>query len=876
MKAAARPPLRSTRSHSHRPKTPSSTGGSPLTQAIRAPSSAAPPTIPASFSPICTPGVREQARPSSPNYFGLVVDPGSGNGPKDNRSPTASSVQSYIEQAPRHITIENNADFDAFRKQSEANQSFSLGHGNLSHFASAPVLPAQAHGYKSTAGHDRNTEAKRTNSAVTISSDAWLSPARHSNTFPIEPSPIFGLPMQESPMTAELSQPLAPVREHMLSLPGDRHPRLSLPGDRPSPSTPHTSQQNDIPRAETLPPVLQDGPAFISASDLRDFLKTQSSSDYLLLDLRVAPQYSQSRIRHALNLCIPTTLLKRPSFNLAKLTDTFKVPEEKAQFSRWSECKYIIVYDSHSTEKKDAVAPLNTIKKFTNEGWNGRAYILKGGYKAFSAIQSDAIDQKPTNDTQNSKNLSLGSLFPNAADVAGGCAMPQTKSVANPFFSNIRQNMDLVGGVGQIDVRRPDDVDQLADDFLPSWLRSATDKEDHGKTVSDKFLHIEQIEQSRMQNALSSRVSYGTPTARSDNDVQIAGFEKGGKNRYNNIWPFEHSRVRLQGRAEGVCDYVNATHIKPLWSNKRYIASQGPLPATFEDFWSVIWDQDVRVIVMLTAESEGGQVKCHPYWSAQEYGRFNITSSTDKKVPLEPIKHVRSIRKESFGRRRANTTIEASIPEASPGDNPDIVVRTITLSCSTQPHVPARQIMQLQYSSWPDFGTTARPSQLLGIIELSNSLQHAALPPAVASQINSEEPEPDQSLPPILVHCSAGCGRTGTFCTVDSVIDILKRQRKETLSGVTPMDISTEEETDYLTTKHASKDMESDWLFKPHIDLIERTVADLRKQRISMVQSLRQYVLCYETVLEWIVQQHQAPKRERSGSESLASDERRG
>lgn len=279
---------------------------------------------------------------------------------------------------------------------------------------------------------------------------------------------------------------------------------------------------------------------------------------------------------------------------------------------------------------------------------------------------------------------------------------------------------------------------------------------------------------------------------------------------------------------------------------------------------------------MLTAESEGGQVKCHPYWSAQEYGRFKITSATDKKVTLEPIKHVRSIRKESFGRRRANTAVESTIPDTSPGDNPDVVIRTITLSCSTQPHVPARQIMQLQYSSWPDFGTTARPSQLLGIIELSNSLQRAALPPAVASQINSEEPEPDQSLPPILVHCSAGCGRTGTFCTVDSVIDVLKRQRKENLSGVTPMDISTDEETDYLTTKHASKDMESDWLFNPNIDLIERTVADLRKQRISMVQSLRQYVLCYETVLEWIVHQYQAPKRERSGSESLASDDRRG
>jgi tyrosine-protein phosphatase 2/3 len=167
--------------------------------------------------------------------------------------------------------------------------------------------------------------------------------------------------------------------------------------------------------------------------------------------------------------------------------------------------------------------------------------------------------------------------------------MPGSKSAANPFFSNIRQNMDLVGGVGQIDVKRPDDLDPLADNFLPTWLRKAAAVDDHGKTVAAKFLHIEQDELSRMQQALSSRVSYGTPVANRESDIQIAGFEKGGKNRYNNIWPFEHARVRLQGRPEGACDYVNASHIKASWSNKRYIASQGPLPATFEVSWHIFW-----------------------------------------------------------------------------------------------------------------------------------------------------------------------------------------------------------------------------------------------------------------------------------------------
>ena len=159
--------------------------------------------------------------------------------------------------------------------------------------------------------------------------------------------------------------------------------------------------------------------------------------------------------------------------------------------------------------------------------------------------------------------------------------MPATKNAANPFFSNIRQNQDLIGGVGQMDIKMPEELIAESDKILPNWLLQAATKEDHGKKVSDKFLRLELAEQSRMSRALASGVSYGTP-AGSTKDVQIAGIEKGGKNRYNNIWPFEHARVRLQGRSDGACDYVNASHIKASRSNKRYIASQGPLPATFE------------------------------------------------------------------------------------------------------------------------------------------------------------------------------------------------------------------------------------------------------------------------------------------------------
>ena len=83
-----------------------------------------------------------------------------------------------------------------------------------------------------------------------------------------------------------------------------------------------------------------------------------------------------------------------------------------------------------------------------------------------------------------------------------------------------------------------------------------------------------------MRNALSEKVIYGESTELEQN-IKLAGIEKGNKNRYNNIWPYEHTRVKLQGVNEGGCDYFNANFVKTPWSHKRYIATQGPIPATF-------------------------------------------------------------------------------------------------------------------------------------------------------------------------------------------------------------------------------------------------------------------------------------------------------
>jgi len=547
-----------------------------------------------------SPGVGQDVRTPSPNYFGLVVDPASEGrdtaaGPV-GWSPATSSILSFGGASPKHLPLDSNKEYEAFRRQSEEHNSFKLSHGSLQHFASTPSAhmrpkmdrqPSRSNTQEQPPS-PRTKPKARDGTPDLMDLDVGREGTRFASPEPMRsreaslnaPS-FFDIPRQQSPVNlASL-----PIQRNALSNLDDRHPRLSLPQNKADPPSPHLRMQQrgaQHHRADTLPSSLEDGPVMISSAQLRDMIEGFPGSQFLLLDLRVFPQFSQSRIRDALNLCIPTTLLKRPSFNLQKLQDTFTNEAEKARFSQWRNAKYIVVYDAFSDEKKDATSAVNTLKKFSNEGWKGRSYILRGGFADFSKNFSQLVDTRSTQELQSSKiSLSLGTSGPEVAPVAGGCLMPATKNAANPFFSNIRQNQDLIGGVGQMDVKMPEELIADSEKVLPRWLLEAARKENHGKNVSDKFLQLELAEQSRMNKALSSGVSYGA-TAGTTKDVQIAGIEKGGKNRYNNIWPFEHARVRLQGRPDGACDYVNASHIKASRSNKRYIASQGPLPATFE------------------------------------------------------------------------------------------------------------------------------------------------------------------------------------------------------------------------------------------------------------------------------------------------------
>ena len=537
---------------------------------------------------------KKDASTPSPNYFQLAVNANSdhfsssaGQHIRGNWSPPTSDVRSTAAASPRIIPVEQNPEFEQFRKQSENNRTFALGNFN---FTPAAVAAPQQDSYFGSLNVPPSPQTTTAPIAATIERPDDYDGTKDDDN-PQKPRSPKRMLSSESAMFPDRPRRNSPASfegfgrtDALAEFVEERNHRPSLPPKKAQhvPLATH--------RAETLPArsgddYVTDGPTMATAQYLVNILAS-AVEEVLLLDLRVSTQYANARVTGALSLCIPTTLLKRASFNVQKLAETFKDEESRQRFEGWRSSKHIIVYDSSSSQMKDAATCINTLKKFTTEGWSGGTYIVRGGFKEFAQRFPAWITHASTQNQNNAAtaSLQLNAGLPAVAPVIGGCPMPVTQNAANPFFGNIRQNMDLIGGVGQMPVKQPAGMTQSVEDELPAWLQKASENQDNGKFVSEQFLQIEKREQKRMQEALSGKVIYGTPTGLggTSKQIQIAGIEKGSKNRYNNIWPYEHSRVKIQGVQEGTCDYVNANHIQAAYSNKRYIATQGPIPATFK------------------------------------------------------------------------------------------------------------------------------------------------------------------------------------------------------------------------------------------------------------------------------------------------------
>ncbi|XP_017060011.1 tyrosine-protein phosphatase non-receptor type 61F isoform X2 [Drosophila ficusphila] len=198
-----------------------------------------------------------------------------------------------------------------------------------------------------------------------------------------------------------------------------------------------------------------------------------------------------------------------------------------------------------------------------------------------------------------------------------------------------------------------------------------------------------------------------------------------GLNRYRDVNPYDHSRIVLK---RGPVDYINANLVRLERAEREYILTQGPLAETVGHFWLMIWEQKSNAILMLNKLMEKKQIKCHLYWP-NELG-------ADKALKLPQVKlTVELVRCETYQ---------------------NFVRRWFKLTdLETQ---QSREVMQFHYTTWPDFGIPSSPNAFLKF------LQQVRDSGCLSRDVG-----------PAVVHCSAGIGRSGTFCLVDCCLVLIDK-----------------------------------------------------------------------------------------------------
>ncbi|XP_034065350.1 receptor-type tyrosine-protein phosphatase F isoform X23 [Gymnodraco acuticeps] len=229
------------------------------------------------------------------------------------------------------------------------------------------------------------------------------------------------------------------------------------------------------------------------------------------------------------------------------------------------------------------------------------------------------------------------------------------------------------------------------------------------------------------------------------------------KNRYANVIAYDHSRVVLTSvDAVPGSDYINANYIDGYRKQNAYIATQGPLPETLSDFWRMVWEQRSNTIVMMTRLEEKSRVKCDQYWPSrgtETYGMIQVTMLD---------------------------TVELATYS----------VRTFALYKNGSSE--KRELRQFQFMAWPDHGVPEYPTPILAFLR----------------RVKACNP-PDAG--PMVVHCSAGVGRTGCFIVIDAMLERMKLEKSVDIYG---------------------------------------HVTCMRAQRNYMVQTEDQYIFIHEALLE--------------------------
>lgn len=283
--------------------------------------------------------------------------------------------------------------------------------------------------------------------------------------------------------------------------------------------------------------------------------------------------------------------------------------------------------------------------------------------------------------------------------------------------------------------------------YLEKYASLAENRKKSIDTVADEFAEIRNI---------SADLKKTLTTAEGAKEVNRK------KNRYKDILPYDISRVKLDvtSFSDGA-DYINANFITDYNRQRCYIASQGPMPHTVNDFWKMIWHYKVKVVIMACKQIELGKPRCQRYWPLGMGGE------------------------ETFGDIVINLLCETKVA-------PNMMLRDLVI---TKKNSKTRNVSQLHFMDWPDHGAPETYETILHLLKLARNKQ----------------PNDDA---PLLVHCSAGCGRTGAIIAIDYARKMIEQRVKE----ISVFDI----------VKH------------------------LREQRPAMVQTKEQYEFIYEVIRELV------------------------
>uniref|UniRef100_A0AAZ3RX82 Tyrosine-protein phosphatase non-receptor type 9 n=1 Tax=Oncorhynchus tshawytscha TaxID=74940 RepID=A0AAZ3RX82_ONCTS len=240
------------------------------------------------------------------------------------------------------------------------------------------------------------------------------------------------------------------------------------------------------------------------------------------------------------------------------------------------------------------------------------------------------------------------------------------------------------------------------------------------------------------------------------------------RNRYGDVLCLDQTRVHLKTRRNEVSDYINASFMDGYKQKNAYIGTQGPLEKTYGDFWRMVWEQNVLVIVMTTRADEGGRKKCGQYWPLEEGGQ-------------EVYGHMAVVNQRVDNHSHYNQT-------------------TLELH-----NMEVQQVTHFQYLSWPDYGV---PTSAVTLIDFLGAVKRQQ-----RRSVKTMGPQwrGHPLGPPMVVHCSAGIGRTGTFCALDICLSQLQ-------------DVGTLN--------------------------VCQTVRRMRTQRAFTIQTPDQYYFCHNAILE--------------------------